>query len=136
MKDEKTTLARCAITGRDLPRHELVHMDELRPSLVDRIRREHPDLKPDAVVARSEVARFRSLYVDEMLRDESGEVSELERRVAASLSGSEMLSRNIEAQFEEERTLGEVLSDRLASFGGSWTFHRQLPHPARHLDGL
>lgn len=57
-----------------------------------------------------------------MLRDESGEITELERRVAASLSGSEMLSRNIEAQFEKERTIGEVLSDRLASFGGSWTF--------------
>lgn len=122
MKDEKTTLARCAITGRELPRHEVAHIDELRPSLVERIRRDHPDLQPDAVIARSEAARFRSLYVEEMLRDESGEISELERRVAASLSSSEMLSRNIEAQFEKERTLGEVLSDRLASFGGSWTF--------------
>jgi uncharacterized membrane protein len=122
MTDEPTTRCKCAITGRELPRHEAVHLDELRPSLVERIKREHPDLKADAVISRSEVARFRSLYVEEMLRDESGEISELEHRVAASLSGSEMLSRNIEAQFEKERTLGEVLSDRLASFGGSWTF--------------
>lgn len=122
MTDETATRYKCAITGRELPRHEAVHLDELRPSLVERIKRDYPDLKPDAVVGRSEVARFRSLYVEEMLRDESGEISELERRVAASLSGSEMLSRNIEAQFEKERTLGEVLSDRLASFGGSWTF--------------
>jgi uncharacterized membrane protein len=122
MKDAKSTLARCAITGRDLPRHDLVLLDELRPSLVQRIRRDNPDLAHDSLVARSEVARFRSLYVEEMLRDESGEISELERRVAASLSGSEMLSRNIEAQFEKERTIGEVLSDQLASFGGSWTF--------------
>ena len=122
MTDEPATHCKCAITGRELPRHEAVHLDELRPSLVERIKRDHPDLKPDAVVSRSEVARFRSLYVEEMLRDESGEISELEHRVAASLSGSEMLSRNIEAQFEKERTLGEVLSDRLANFGGSWTF--------------
>ncbi|MGE5266264.1 MAG: DUF1003 domain-containing protein [Deltaproteobacteria bacterium] len=122
MKDEKTNFARWAVTGRDLPRPELVHLDERRPSLVERIRREHPDLTPDALIARSEVARFRSLYVEEMLRDESDENRELERRAAASLSGREMLSCNIEAQFEKERTLGDVLSDRLASFGVSWTF--------------
>ena len=31
-------------------------------------------------------------------------------------------SENVEAEFEDRRTLGERLSDHLASFGGSWTF--------------
>jgi uncharacterized membrane protein len=32
------------------------------------------------------------------------------------------LAENIETEFAERRTLGERMSDRLASFGGSWTF--------------
>jgi uncharacterized membrane protein len=76
----------------------------------------------DALIAKSEVGRFRSIYIEDMLRDEIGEFSELERRVAESLADHEMLSRNLEAQFERQRTTGEILSDRLASFGGSWTF--------------
>ena len=34
----------------------------------------------------------------------------------------ETLAENVEEEFEDRRTLGEFLSDRLASFGGSWTF--------------
>src|SRR5690606_22172654 len=66
--------------------------------------------------------RFRSTYVEEMLRDETGEISDLERRVAESLATNGTLAENVEAQFEEKRTFGEIVSDHLASFGGSWLF--------------
>lgn len=122
MRHPSRPLATCALTGHQLPRSELVSLEELRPSLAEYIRLRHPDLAHEALIAQSEVKRFRSQYVEEMLRDESGEISELERRVAASLDSSEMLSRNIEAQFEKQRTIGEILSDRLSEFGGSWIF--------------
>ena len=49
-------------------------------------------------------------------------MTELDRQVARSLEQNEILSHNVEQDYGEERTLGERLSDRLASFGGSWTF--------------
>lgn len=112
----------CALTGRELPRRQLVNLETVRPNLADRIRRDHPDLPVDALISRSELQRFRSLYVEEMLRDETGEISEIERRVADSLATNEMLSENIEEEFDEKRTFGEIVSDHLASFGGSWMF--------------
>ncbi len=39
-----------------------------------------------------------------------------------SLADHETLAENIEAEWVGQRTLGERLSDHLASFGGSWTF--------------
>jgi len=112
----------CALSGRELPRRELISLDAVRPSLADRIRKDHPDLPNDALVAKSEVERFRSMYVEELLRDETGEISDLDKRVAESLANNEMLSQNVEAEFDDGRTFGEMVSDHLASFGGSWVF--------------
>jgi uncharacterized membrane protein len=114
--------AACAITGREWPRRQLVNLETIRPSLAERIRRDHPDLPHDALISRQELQRFRSTYVEEMLRDETGEISDLERRVAESLATNGTLAENVEAQFEEKRTFGEIVSDHLASFGGSWLF--------------
>jgi len=118
-KKERLT---CAISGRERSRRELVHLEMVRPSLAERIRSAHPGLAPDALISRSELARHRSLYVEDMLRAESGDLSELDRQVAQSLATHETLAANVEEDFEEKRTLGERLSDHLASLGGSWMF--------------
>ena len=117
-----TAKAPCAISGREWPRRQLVNLEMIRPSLAERIRRDHPDLAPDALIARQELQRYRSLYVEEMLRDETGDISDLERRVAESLATHDTLTENVEEAFEEKRTFGEIVSDHLASFGGSWLF--------------
>src|SRR5262245_60851351 len=85
----------CAITGREWPPRQLVNLETVRPNLAERIRRDHPSLAPDALIAKSEIEKFRSLYVEELLRDETGEISDLERRVAESLATNEMLAENV-----------------------------------------
>jgi uncharacterized membrane protein len=49
-------------------------------------------------------------------------LSTLDREVLESLKQHETLTSNVEAEFEQESTVGERLSDKMASFGGSWTF--------------
>lgn len=122
MSNHATSKSSCALSGRELPRRQLVNIETIRPALVDRIRRDHPDLPQDALIAKSELERYRSAYVEELLRDETGEISSLEQRVAESLATHDTLSENVEEEFEEKRTFGEVVSDHLASFGGSWMF--------------
>jgi uncharacterized membrane protein len=112
----------CAITGRDLPRRQLVNLETVRPSLADLIHRDHPSLPHDALVSRAEIARYRTRYVEDLLSAETGEISEIERRVADSLATNEMLAENVEEEFAEKRSFGEIVSDHLASFGGSWMF--------------
>ena len=55
-------------------------------------------------------------------QNEIGELSALDQEVIDSLQEHEILSENIGKEFEQELTFGERLSDRIASFGGSWTF--------------
>ena len=112
----------CAITQKELPRKQLIELGSLRPSLADRIREDHPDLQDDAHIAINEAERYRTLYVEEMLKLEHGELTELDRQVAESLADHDTIVENIEEEFEETRTFGERVSDGLASFGGSWAF--------------
>jgi len=112
----------CAITGRQLTKKDLIRLDELRPTLADRIRAGHPDLAEDAMIDRAEINRYRTLYVEEILREEHGEFTELDRQVVQSIANQDTIAENVADDFLEKRTLGQRLSDHLASFGGSWTF--------------
>src|ERR1700722_11943368 len=80
-----------AISGKERPRRDLVPLDAVRPSLAERIRRDHPDLAPDALISVAELARFRTLYVEELLVAEHGELTELDRQVAESIPTPETL---------------------------------------------
>jgi len=114
--------SRCATTGEELPSHRLVAVDHLRPSLAARIRQDHPDLPDQAAISRREADRYRALYVEDLLRAERGELTELDAEVARSLAEGDFVSQNIEADYAEVSTFGEKLSDALAFYGGSWAF--------------
>jgi uncharacterized membrane protein len=112
----------CALTGRELPRRDLVHLEMVRDALADRIRHDHPDLPHDALVSREELSRYRALYVEELLKAERGDLTEIERRVTESMARNETLAEDVERTFAEQRTTPEWLSDQLASLAGSWRF--------------
>jgi uncharacterized membrane protein len=112
----------CSVCGREVPTRDVVRLDVVRPKIIERIREETPDLPAQGFICRSDLDRFRSNYVSQLLTRERGELTQLEEDVVKSLADHETLAENIEAEFAEHRTFGERLSDRLASFGGSWTF--------------
>jgi len=112
----------CALSGKELARRKTMQLGSLRPSLVDAIRVEHPDLAPDSPISIDEIGKYRSRYVEDMLMQERGELSDLDRRVAESLEHHETIAENVQEEYEDQRTFGEKVSDQLAEFGGSWSF--------------
>jgi uncharacterized membrane protein len=120
--DTQTKRLPCSISGEPRPRKDLISLETLRPKLVDRIRRDYPDIAQGALISRQIVNKFRTVYVEELLKAEHGEFSELDRQVAESIAKQDTIAENVEEEFEEHRTVGERLSDELASFGGSWAF--------------
>jgi uncharacterized membrane protein len=112
----------CAITGKERPKKNLTRLDNLRPALADRIRADHPNFGDEALISRGEINRYRTLLVEELLREEHGEFTELDRKVAESIANQETIAENVEQEFAQQRSVGERLSDAMASFGGSWAF--------------
>src|SRR5947208_4202535 len=94
----------------------------IRPSLLEFIKKKVPNLDSKGFICFEDLGEFRKDYVKEVLEDEIGELSALDQEVVESLEQHEILSADIEKQFEKKLTFGERLSDRIAEFGGSWKF--------------
>src|ERR1700736_1312213 len=94
----------------------------IRPSLLECIKKHHPEWDGTGFVCFDDIGNCRKEYVKEVLQDELGELSALDEEVVESLRQHEIVSSDIEKQFERKLTFGERLSDRIAEFGGSWKF--------------
>ena len=94
----------------------------VRPSLLGFIKKNLPDVDNKGFICFQDLGEFRKDYVKEVLEDEIGELSALDQEVIQSLEQHEILSSDIEKQFEKKLTFGERLSDHIAEFGGSWKF--------------
>jgi uncharacterized membrane protein len=112
----------CQVCKKSKSPHSGMIVELIRPSLVEFIKKKLPDLDSKGFICFDDLGEFRKDYIKEVLEDEIGELSALDNEVIASLEQHEILSSDIEKQFEQKLTFGERLSDHIAEFGGSWKF--------------
>src|SRR5213595_742478 len=122
MSQTANALLVCQICKKTKSPHGGMVAELIRPSLLEFIKKEKPDLDSKGFICLDDLGEFRKEYVKEVLQDEIGELSALDQEVIESLQQHEILSSDISKQFEKKLTFGERLSDHIASFGGSWRF--------------
>ena len=86
------------------------------------VRSQFPDLPEDAAISSNALNEFRIQFVRHTLEDERGEIGELESQVVESLRERELLSQEVDEEIDRHLSFGHRLADRVAAFGGSWTF--------------
>jgi len=59
---------------------------------------------------------------EKLFRKKFDQLGEREKRVARHLAERTHISRNVAEDYSEQLTFGQRLADRVATFGGSWTF--------------
>ncbi len=101
---------------------EVIPAELIHEPIVGTIRKTHPDWSPSGFICITDLNEFRAKYVKDVLEMEKGELSTLEEQVIKSLKENELLSKNINTEFEQKLTFGERLADKIADFGGSWSF--------------
>jgi uncharacterized membrane protein len=122
MSDSSDTRT-CAISGKTVAAGDCIPFRSLRPSLMAFIRKTHPGIAADGCIARDVIPAIQAEFVEDALGEEIGEITDLERSVIESLRQNEILATHPdEEEARTTRTFGEILSDRIASFGGSWKF--------------
>lgn len=57
-----------------------------------------------------------------LLGQEYGDLSSGEKKVIESIAENTSVSENINETFHDSLTFGQLVADKMASFGGSWTF--------------
>lgn len=94
----------------------------VRPPVAELIRRATGQWNENGWICMDDLQRFQHDYVADVLKAEKGELTQLEKEVLDSLRRHETLSANPDQEFEAALTTGEKMADRIADFGGSWTF--------------
>jgi len=109
------------ISGQEFPMADCVYGKMIRKSIFDSIRKEYPNFNPDSLLSISELNYFREKYISGFLLKEASELNELEKTVIKSLKNK----HSVLPQFEDDAsqiTFGQKIADKVAEFGGSWTF--------------
>lgn len=122
MKKKAKDKAICRISGKEYPLSELFPAIAIRKPIRELIKQKYPQWTDEGYIAIKELNGFRHQYVQNMMEEEIGELSKLEREVLESIQKSEILSKNVEPEIDEKLTFGQKIADKIASFGGSWTF--------------
>lgn len=119
---EKIKTYPCLVCGKNYLLKNLTPMGTVRKVIAEEIAKDIPDWSPQHYICQTDLTRYRMQYVHSLLRSEKGEVTDLEFEVIKSMHQHELITKNVETALEQKWTLGEKLADKIATFGGSWTF--------------
>src|SRR4029453_12440565 len=122
MNHASNALQVCQICKKTKSPHSGMVAELIRPSLLEFIKKETPGFDSKRFICSNYLGEFRKDYVKEVLQEEIGELSALDKEVIESLEQHEILSSDISKQFEKKLTFAERVSDHIAEFGGIFKF--------------
>ncbi len=86
------------------------------------IQQEHPTFTQNNVLSTRELNYYREKYISTFLLKDIGEMSDLRENVFEVMKENTLISNQPEIENEVPYTFGQRIADKVASFGGSWTF--------------
>ncbi len=110
------------ISNKEIKLGEEVKAIDLREGIFNLIKSEYPQFNEDCYISLDELNHYRRNYLSSLVTQESGEIDSLDKDVMDAIKNNSLLSENIEEAIGIKQTVGQKLADRIASFGGSWTF--------------
>ena len=106
----------------EYPVSERVSGKTVRKSILELIRQEHPEFTDDQYLSVSELNYFREQYIEGFLKKQIGSLTDLDQTVLGSLKDRTTLTDKLDGEDAQPMTFGQRVADKVASFGGSWTF--------------
>ena len=110
------------ISKREIPKGEDVKGQDIREGVFNLIKTDFPEFAKDNYISLAELNQYRRLYLTSLVIQEKGELAIIDKDVMDAIKTNSILSENIQDEIEAEITFGQRIADRVASFGGSWTF--------------
>ncbi len=110
------------ISQTEIPKGEEIRGRDIREGILSLIKSEHPDFDSESYITLEELNQYRRLYLASLIVQEKGEIARIDKDVMDAIKNNAILSENIQDDLEAELTVGQKIADRVAAFGGSWTF--------------
>ena len=113
---------KCFITNQEFKKYETVQGKDLQKEIFDLINVDFPNFKIEDYISIKELNKYRRLFFANLISQEKGEMEKLDQDVVEAIRNNSILSENIKDEVEKDSTLGQRVADKVATFGGSWTF--------------
>ncbi|MCC9064194.1 DUF1003 domain-containing protein [Flavobacterium piscisymbiosum] len=119
MKNNSTF--KSAISNLSFPESEKIWGNSIHDPILGLIIEDFPSFSDQDCIAVKELNEYRQKYISRYLSTEIGTLSDLEKSVINSLKEDKSIVSIAEDE-EEVRSFGQKIADKVADFGGSWTF--------------
>ncbi len=110
------------ISKKEIKMGEGIKGQDIREGIFNLIKAEYPDFDQESYITLAELNHFRRLYLTSLVIQEKGELALIDKNVMEAIKNNSILSENIQDEIDDELTFGDRVADRVAAFGGSWTF--------------
>jgi uncharacterized membrane protein len=110
------------ISNKEIVRGDEIKGSEIREGILNLIKRDFPNFNEECYITIDELNQYRRLYLTSLIQQEKGELANIDKDVMFAIKNNSILSENIQEEIEAELSLGQRIADKVASFGGSWTF--------------
>ena len=115
MADKEPSKVVCQICGAEKNEGEAWPGELLREGLQQTIKKRYPHWSPTGYVCVADLNRLRGEYVEDLLQEDMGQITSVQQEAVNAIEQHELLSRNLNVEFEQDLTLWERLSDKVAS---------------------
>jgi uncharacterized membrane protein len=112
----------CFISKKEIPKGEEIAGMDIRDGIFKLIQTDFPQFSQTDFISIEELNRYRRLYLTWLIEKEKGELALIDADVMHAIRNNAVLSENIQDEAEGDLSLGQKMADRIAVFGGSWTF--------------
>ena len=115
-------LHKSAISKIDIKEGESVCGIDIREEVFTFIHSIHPEFSRDKHLTLEELNHFRRLYLTHLIEEDKGDIARIDKIVLNAIRNNAILSENIVEIQDDTLTFGQKMADKIAYFGGSWSF--------------
>jgi uncharacterized membrane protein len=114
---------KCQLCRKEFEPGQVMNADLIEDPIVEMIKEKYPDWSSESFICIPDLYLIRRRYVTEILKTARQEIVALKKEIDKEEHVKEqVMSRDINEEFDSNLTLGDRYADRVANFGGSWKF--------------
>lgn len=112
----------CCLNPSTTDPKDLISFEYINPEVLDLIKKDPRFKEGSQMISLGELNLATMKYIQGMIQKETSELSSLEEEVRNSLENQDLISEDLNQTFQSKLTFGQRVADKVADFGGSWTF--------------
>ena len=115
-------LHQCAVCHKNFKSDEIIQANNIRKEICNLIKKDIVEWNESSEICKDDLHDYQNKFIHILLESEKGELTSLELQVLKTMKEHELISITSDTTSDHEWTFGERIADKIATFGGSWSF--------------